>query len=134
MSQSLEAAVEGLVPGLDEADLDAEFGRALPASRRAEGPSRLPAREKASASIPRVLVPEEDARVVRRLARRLRGRAARAAVLGPGVEGPFDFTLKPIEGAQDLASNDERGPGGFDPAPRQTPSFDRMLEEAGRET
>ncbi len=25
MSQSLEAAVEGLVPGVDEADLDAEF-------------------------------------------------------------------------------------------------------------
>jgi hypothetical protein len=84
--------------------------------------------------MPRVFVPAEDAEAVRRLARRLRGHAARAAVMGPDVEGPFDFTLKPIEGGQEVVTTDHRFrwelQGGFE----EPPSFDRTVDKTGRDT
>lgn len=66
-------------------------------------------------SMPRVFVPPEDAEAVRRLALRLRGHAARAAVMGPDVEGPFDFTLKPIEERPEVVTIDHRVPWGTEP-------------------
>jgi hypothetical protein len=86
------------------------------------------------ASMPRVFVPPEDAEAVRRLARRLRGHAARAAVMGPDVEVPFDFTLKPIEGRQEVVTVDHRVPLGTEPGFEEPPSFDRTVEKAGRDT
>ena len=85
-------------------------------------------------SMPRVFVPPEDAEAVRRLALRLRGHAARAAVMGPDVEGPFDFTLKPIEERPEVVTVDHRVPWGTEPSLEEPPSFDRILENAGRET
>jgi len=85
-------------------------------------------------STPRVVVPPEDAEVVRRLARRLRGHAARTAVMGPDVEGPFDFALKPIEGQQEVVTMDRRGEWEKKPRFAEPPSFDRTVEKAGRET
>ncbi|MCG6925373.1 MAG: hypothetical protein LJF30_08690 [Acidobacteria bacterium] len=85
-------------------------------------------------STPRVVVPPEDAEVVRRLARRLRGHAARTAVMGPDVEGPFDFALKPIEGQQEVVTMDRRGEWGKEPRFAEPLSFERTVEKAGRET
>ena len=84
--------------------------------------------------MPRVIVPPEDAEVVRRLARRLRGHAARTAVMGADVEGPFDFALKPIEGQQEVVTIDRRTGWETEPGFVEPPSFDRTVEKAGRET
>lgn len=87
-----------------------------------------------TSSMPRVFVPAEDAEAVRRLARRLRGHAARAAVMGPDVEDPFDFTLKPIEERPEVVTIDHRVPRGTEPGLQEPPSFDRTVEKAGRDT
>lgn len=83
---------------------------------------------------PRVFVPAEDERAVRRLARRLRGHAARAAVLAPEAEGPVDFTPEPVADRPALVSLDDRALRGEEPGLEEPPSFDRMVEKAGRET
>lgn len=83
---------------------------------------------------PRVFVPAEDERAVRRLARRLGGHAGRAAVLAPEAEGPFDFTLESVEGPPALVSLDDRILRGDEPGPEEPPSFDRTFDKAGRET
>lgn len=83
---------------------------------------------------PRVFVPAEDERAVRRLARRLRGRAARAPVVTPEVQGPFDFTLEPVEDRSAVVSLDDRVLQGDEPVLEEPLSFDRTNEKAGRET
>jgi hypothetical protein len=83
---------------------------------------------------PRVFVPAEDERAVRRLARRLRGHAARAAVLAPEAGGPVDFTPEPVEARPAWVSLDDRALRGDEPGLEEPPSFDRMIEKAGRET
>jgi hypothetical protein len=93
-----------------------------------------PQRDAETAPMPRVVVPPEDAEVVRRLARRLRGHAARTAVMGPDVEGPYDFTLKPIEGQQEVVTIDHRVGWESEPGFAEPASFDRTVEKAGRET
>lgn len=109
-----------------------------PAQAAARDPRQLaPDRRQeaeAAPALPRVFVPAEDAEAVRRLARRLRGHAARAAVMGPDVEGPFDFTLKPIEERPEVVTIDHRAPRGTEPGLEEPPSFDRAVEKAGRDT
>jgi hypothetical protein len=83
---------------------------------------------------PRVFVPAEDERAVRRLALRLRGHAARAAILALEAEGPVDFTPGPFEDRPALVSLDDRALRGEEPGLEEPPSFDRMVEKAGRET
>ncbi len=85
-------------------------------------------------SRPRVIVPAEDAQVVRRLALRLRGHAARAALLTPDVESDFSLALEPTEERRELLSFDHRVLEGAEPLLDEPPSFDRTVEKAGRKT
>jgi hypothetical protein len=101
------------------------------------GRTTAPDRRQEAAETPllrRVFVPAEDAETVRRLARRLRGHAARAAVLGPEVQKPFDFALKPIEDGQEVVTIDHRVPRGLELHLEEPSSFDLTVEKAGRET
>jgi hypothetical protein len=79
-------------------------------------------------------VPPEDERAVRLLVRRLRGHAARVAVQVTEVEGPVDLALEPVEGSQEVVSIDHRVLRGGDPRLEQPPSFDRVVDKAGRKT
>jgi hypothetical protein len=85
-------------------------------------------------SLPRAFVPPEDELAVRRLVRRLRGRAARASALAPTAEGPFDFTLKPVEERQDVVSLDDLILQGAAPDLGEPLSYDLTVENSGRET
>lgn len=101
---------------------------------RGSQPGQVPESPKEAAevpSMPRVFVPAEDAEVVRRLARRLRGHAARAAVMAPDVEGSFDLTLKPIEDREVVVTTDHRVRWGAQPGFEEPPSFDRTVEKTG---
>ena len=60
--------------------------------------------------------------------------AARAAVLAPEAEGPVDVTPEPGADRPALVSLDDRALRGEEPGLEEPPSFDRMVEKAGRET
>jgi hypothetical protein len=110
--------------------------RTVPQPRSAPEPASPAARKEPAVvpAQPRVFVPAEDERVVRRLARRLRGRAARAAVLVAETEGAFDFTLGPLEEPVGEVSLDDRVLRGAEPGLEEPGSFDHLVEEAGRDT
>lgn len=117
----------------------ARTGPAPSAPARAPMPTTAP--NGPGASVPRVFVPPEDELVVRRLARRLQGRAARAIALAPepeapaaGIGRPFDFALKPVAGEPEMVSLDDRLLRGAEPALDEPPSFDRTVEKTGRDT
>jgi len=104
-------------------------GRALTTSVPATRPEPAVA-----PSQPRVFVPPEDEQAVRRLVRRLRGRAARTSALAPTAEGPFDFTLKPVEERPEVVSLDDLMLQGDAPGLEEPPSYDLTVENPGRKT
>jgi hypothetical protein len=97
-------------------------------------PDPMPPASPVVRSVPRVIVPPEDEEAVRRLARRLRGHAARAEVLVPTAEGPFDFNLGPAEAGREVVSLDQGVVPGTQPGPGEPLSFDSTFEQTGRET
>jgi len=84
--------------------------------------------------LPRVIVAPEDEEAVRRLALRLRGHAARAEVLVPTAQGPFDFNLGPAEAGREVVSLDQGVVPSAQPGPGEPLSFDSTFEQTGRET
>jgi hypothetical protein len=108
-------------------------GRGEPGSHRSTGSVSPSLGAEATPGLPRVFVPPEDAQVVRRLARRLRGRAVRAAVQCPETERAFDLA-QPLMERPAVVSVD---PAVFrTPEPRfeEPPSYDRTVGKAGRKT
>jgi hypothetical protein len=141
-----QGSIEAVAGRASEAPSPARRAR-VPAERTTPGSapeaSSTATRRQAAAAPdpPRVFVPPEDARAVRRLALRLRGRAVRAPVLAPETEGttaggeaPFDFTLRPFAGQRALVSLDDRLKRGAEPTLDEPPSFDLVVDQAGRET
>jgi len=108
-------------------------GATVPTARPAPAPPKTWPKTVVAPSPPRVVVPAEDAEAVRRLARRLRGRAASAAVLAPRSEATFDFMLESLEGSWEVVTGD-RVLDGAEPRPDEPPSFEGTNEETGRET
>jgi hypothetical protein len=145
-----QGPIEAVPAPASEASSTSSARRAQVRAERIEAPpvsapeaSSTATRRAAAAALdqPRVFVPPEDAQTVRRLALRLKGRAARATILDPGpessaapVDEPFDFTLRRVENQPAALSLDDRVLEGAEPALVEPPSFDLTFEKAGRKT